>query len=138
MRQLQVDVFTTCAKYFNLIPRFVSAHFDHKSNANARESKKHNMNCLRTCVPYCVFHLVRLTYKNFSSLVPNDQSHKYSNTKLFQFVNDCLFSEKQNIQLEKHLYILCTFKVFFLPHPGWVANDFRKFLVSQTYNLGSL
>ena len=54
LRQLQVDVFAACAKYFNLIPSFVSAYFAHKSNANAREPKEDNMNCFeRVCLIVC-------------------------------------------------------------------------------------
>ena len=55
LRQLQVDVFAACAKYFNLIPSFVSAHFAHKSNANAREPKEDNMRIvLNVCALLCV------------------------------------------------------------------------------------
>lgn len=132
LRQLQVDDFAACPKYFNLItmPCFVSAPLINWTQMWTKRGKHEKVACLP-----CVFHprtADSIHLQNFGSLVPNDQNLLIL---LYQIISICwrLFVFKNPIELEKNFNIHYTFNVFFPSHIREIRQMIcRKSLVLET------
>lgn len=133
LRQLQVDDFAACPKYFNLItmPCFVSAPLINWTQMLCLWTKRGKHEKV-ACLP-CVFHSwtadsIRL--QNFGSLVPNDQNLLIL---LYQIISICwrLFIFKNPIELENNFNIHYTFNVFFFPA---ILGRYAKWFVENPWS----